>query len=128
MAHCFEGVTKKILKKASIRDSAKQYLIANGLKQFLSVYGTHYISGYINAASFFAQLNLFYDSQTNINQVGSSLKFEIGKFVGKKAEAEDVESQMSQFEQMNMSSFMDVRGIPVTQGAISITDIIMGYK
>lgn len=44
------------------------------------------------------------------------------------AQHSEVEGELSQFENMNMSSFMDVRGIPVNQGAISITDIVKGYR
>lgn len=40
-----------------------------------------------------------------------------------------MESQktLKAFENSNLSSFMDVRGIPINKGAISISDIIEGY-
>jgi len=41
------------------------------------------------------------------------LKFEIGKIVSKMAKCSEVEAELLHYENMNMNSFMDVRGIPV---------------
>lgn len=53
IAHCYEGNTKKILRHPRLRKSAKNFLKENGLSKFIDRYGSHYISGFINAASFF---------------------------------------------------------------------------
>lgn len=111
-----------------IRDSAKQYLIANGLQAFIKIYGTHFISGYINAASFFSQLNLYHEVGTNVNSIGGQLKLEITNFIKQSVSGEQKETSINHYESLNVNSFMDVRGIPVNSGAISITDIVRAYK
>lgn len=52
---------------------------------------------------------------------------ELGKMIGKSAERKIDENELMRFEQMNMNSYLDVRGIPINKGAISLNDIVEGY-
>ena len=119
--HSYESNKKLVIKKPKLLNGAKSYLQKKGLSAFIKAYGTHYVSGFINAASFFGEIKIQTSSTENARAISIKAKAVISKLGSLKAEYSNDEKSLD--DKYNMEVRTSIRGLPINAQIATISQL-----
>ena len=73
-------------------------------------------------------MNIQANSEEEVKKLGTQLKGQLGKIVSKSLESEEKQQLKKIVQNCNISSYMDIRGVPVNKSAMNPIDMMEAYQ
>ena len=125
ICHAYESSEKNVMGDPRLTTGSLNILKEKGIDGFIKIYGTHYVKGFINAASFFGEARIFIEDKDVAKSIAGQIQGELNKIKENPFYESNEKSFLSKYK---ANCFASIRGLEVNEYVFSLEDLLFAYK